>query len=89
MLRRPNAQATISGNSARQSPLPRDATRSLSMTNDLVRTVWAANELPNPSLDLRTVQGHLGDLTISATRSPSFAPSCDPVRRKACNGNST
>lgn len=34
------------------------------MTNDLLRTVWAANELPNPSLDLGTVQRHLGDLTI-------------------------
>jgi predicted nucleotidyltransferase len=37
------------------------------MTNDLLRTVWAANELPNPSLDLGTVQRHLGDLTIPAS----------------------
>ena len=36
------------------------------MTNDLLRTVWAANELPNPSLDLGTVQRHLDDLTVPA-----------------------
>ena len=34
------------------------------MTNDLLRTVWAANELPNPSLDLGTVQRHLDDLAV-------------------------
>lgn len=34
------------------------------MTNELVRTVWAVNDLPNPSLDLGTVQRHLTDLTI-------------------------
>lgn len=34
------------------------------MTNDLLRTVWAASDLPNPSLDLGTVQRHLDDLTI-------------------------
>ena len=34
------------------------------MTNDLLRAVWAANDLPNPSLDLGTVQRHLDDLTI-------------------------
>ncbi|WP_210718583.1 nucleotidyltransferase domain-containing protein [Amycolatopsis acididurans] len=34
------------------------------MTNDLVRTVWAANDLPNPSLDLGTFHRHLDDLTI-------------------------
>jgi predicted nucleotidyltransferase len=39
------------------------------MTNDLLRAVWAANGLPNPSLDLGTVQRHLDDLTI-----PSGAP---------------
>lgn len=39
---------------------------SAAMTNDLLRTVWAANELPNPSLDLGTVQRHLDDLTIPA-----------------------
>lgn len=33
------------------------------MTNDLLRTVWAVNDLPNPSLDLGTVQRHLDDLT--------------------------
>jgi len=36
------------------------------MTNDLLRTVWAANDLPNPSLDLGTVQRHLDDLTVPA-----------------------
>jgi predicted nucleotidyltransferase len=36
------------------------------MTNDLLRTVWAANDRPNPSLDLGTVQRHLDDLTIPA-----------------------
>lgn len=36
------------------------------MTNDLVRTVWAANDLPNPSLDLGTFHRHLGDLAIPA-----------------------
>lgn len=36
------------------------------MINDLVRTVWAANDLPNPSLDLGTFQRHLDDLTIPA-----------------------
>ena len=39
------------------------------MTNDLFRAVWAANDLPNPSLDLGTVQRHLDDLTI-----PTDAP---------------
>ena len=34
------------------------------VTNDLVRTVWAVNDLPNPSLDLGTFQRHLGSLTI-------------------------
>ncbi|QKG22811.1 nucleotidyltransferase domain-containing protein [Actinomadura verrucosospora] len=34
------------------------------MTNDLVRTVWAANDLPNPSLDIGTFQRHLDDLTV-------------------------
>lgn len=36
------------------------------MTNELVRTVWAANDLPNPSLDLGTFQRHLDDLTRPA-----------------------
>jgi predicted nucleotidyltransferase len=36
------------------------------MTNDVLRTVWAANDLPNPSLDLGTVRRHLDDLTIPA-----------------------
>ena len=39
---------------------------SAAMTNDLLRTVWAANDLPNPSLDLGTVQRHLDDLAIPA-----------------------
>ena len=34
------------------------------MTNDLFWTVWAANDLPNPSLDLGTAQRHLDDLTV-------------------------
>ncbi|WP_433437643.1 nucleotidyltransferase domain-containing protein [Nonomuraea sp. CA-141351] len=34
------------------------------MTNEVVRTVWAANDLPNPSLDLGTFQRHLDDLTV-------------------------
>ena len=34
------------------------------VTNDLVRTVWAVNDLPNPSLDLGTFQRHLGSLTV-------------------------
>jgi predicted nucleotidyltransferase len=34
------------------------------MIDDLVRTVWAANDLPNPSLDLGTFQRHLDDLTV-------------------------
>jgi predicted nucleotidyltransferase len=34
------------------------------MTNELVRTVWAVNDLPNPSLDLGTFQRHLDSLTI-------------------------
>jgi predicted nucleotidyltransferase len=33
------------------------------MTNELLRTAWAVNDLPNPSLDLGTVQRHLDDLT--------------------------
>jgi hypothetical protein len=33
------------------------------MTNDLIRAIWAANDLPNPSLDLGTIQRHLGDLS--------------------------
>jgi hypothetical protein len=36
------------------------------MTNDVLRTAWAASGLPNPSLDLGTVQRHLDDLTIPA-----------------------
>jgi predicted nucleotidyltransferase len=36
------------------------------MTNDLVRTVWAVNDLPNPSLDLGTFERHLDDLTVPA-----------------------
>lgn len=32
------------------------------MTNELIRTLWAANDLPNPSLDLGTCQRHLDDL---------------------------
>lgn len=36
------------------------------MTNQLLRAVWAANDLPNPSLDLGTVQRHLGDLRVPA-----------------------
>jgi predicted nucleotidyltransferase len=36
------------------------------MTNDLIRAIWAANDLPNPSLDLGTVQRHLGDLCVPA-----------------------
>jgi predicted nucleotidyltransferase len=40
---------------------------SAAMTNDLLRTVWAANDLPNPSLDLGTLQRHLDDLTIPAS----------------------
>jgi predicted nucleotidyltransferase len=36
------------------------------MTNDLVRTVWAVNDLPNPSLDLGTFQRHLDDLAVPA-----------------------
>jgi predicted nucleotidyltransferase len=36
------------------------------MTNDVLRTAWAASDLPNPSLDLGTVQRHLNDLTIPA-----------------------
>ncbi|WP_219825592.1 nucleotidyltransferase domain-containing protein [Nonomuraea typhae] len=34
------------------------------MTNEVVRTVWAANDLPNPSLDLGTFQRHLDGLTV-------------------------
>jgi hypothetical protein len=30
------------------------------MTNEMLRTVWAANDLPNPSLDLGTVQRQAG-----------------------------
>jgi predicted nucleotidyltransferase len=33
------------------------------MTNELLRTVWAVNDLPNPSLDIGAVQRHLDDLT--------------------------
>ncbi|WP_163509653.1 nucleotidyltransferase domain-containing protein [Fodinicola acaciae] len=36
------------------------------MANELLRTAWAANDLPNPSLDLGTVQRHLDDLTQPA-----------------------
>jgi predicted nucleotidyltransferase len=36
------------------------------MTDDLVRTAWAANDLPTPSLDLGTFQRHLDDLTLPA-----------------------
>jgi hypothetical protein len=34
------------------------------MTSDLLRAVWAANDLPSPSLDLGTVQRHLDDLAV-------------------------
>lgn len=34
------------------------------MTNELVRTAFAASDLPNPSLDLDTFQRHLDDLTV-------------------------
>ncbi|MFI6500542.1 nucleotidyltransferase domain-containing protein [Nonomuraea typhae] len=34
------------------------------MTNEVVRTVWAANDLPNPSLDLGTFRRHLDGLTV-------------------------
>lgn len=34
------------------------------MTDHLVRTAWAVNDLPNPSLDLGTFQRHLDDLTV-------------------------
>lgn len=34
------------------------------MTTELARTVWAVNDLPNPSLDLGTFQRHLDSLTI-------------------------
>ncbi|WP_200862854.1 nucleotidyltransferase domain-containing protein [Amycolatopsis orientalis] len=43
------------------------------MTNDLLRTAWAADNLPNPSLDLGTVQRHLDDLAV-----PDGVPS--PIR---------
>lgn len=33
------------------------------MTDELLRTAWAVNDLPNPSLDLGAVQRHLDDLT--------------------------
>lgn len=36
------------------------------MTNELIRTLWAANDLPNPSLDLGTCQRHLDDLKVPA-----------------------
>ncbi len=36
------------------------------MTNELIRTLWAANDLPNPSLDLGTCQRYLGDLASPA-----------------------
>lgn len=36
------------------------------MTNDVMRTAWAVNDLPNPSLDLGTVRRHLDDLTAPA-----------------------
>jgi len=39
---------------------------SAAMTNDALRTARAASDLPNPSLDLGTVQRHLDDLTIPA-----------------------
>ena len=39
------------------------------MTNDVLRTAWAASDLPNPSLDLGTVHRHLDDLTIPADAS--------------------
>jgi hypothetical protein len=36
------------------------------MTNDVLRTAWAASDLPNTQLDLGTAQRHLNDLTIPA-----------------------
>lgn len=57
------------------------------MTNDLIRTVWAANDLPAPSLDLGTVQRHLDDLTIPPTvadllREILRAPPKEALRRQ-------
>jgi hypothetical protein len=57
------------------------------MTNDLLRTVWAANDLPNPSLDLGTVQRHLDDLTIppgaaAQLRAILRAPPKEALRRQ-------
>ncbi|MFD7654062.1 nucleotidyltransferase domain-containing protein [Actinosynnema sp. NPDC059797] len=43
------------------------------LTDGLLRAAWAANDLPNPSLDLGTVRRHLDDLT-----EPAGAP--DAVR---------
>ena len=36
------------------------------MADDVLRTAWAVNDLPNPSLDLGTVRRHLDDLTVPA-----------------------
>jgi hypothetical protein len=57
------------------------------MTNDLLRTVWAANERPNPSLDLGTVHRHRDDLTIPAgaaaqVRAILRADPADSLRRQ-------
>jgi len=56
---RPKIQAVL-----RRGDLTEIGWAAAAMTNELVRTVWAVNDLPNPSLDLGTFQRHLGDLTI-------------------------
>jgi predicted nucleotidyltransferase len=34
------------------------------LANDVLRTAWAVNDRPNPSLDLGTVRRHLDELTV-------------------------
>lgn len=36
------------------------------MMNEVLRTVWAVNNRPSPSLDLGTVRRHLDDLSVPA-----------------------
>lgn len=57
------------------------------MTNEVLRTAWAASDLPNPSLDLGTVQRHLDDLTVppgapARVRAILHAPPQESLRRQ-------
>lgn len=58
------------------------------MTSDLLRTAWAVNDLPNPSLDLGRSSGTWTTSPSRPALRPSCAPSCARTRRKACGASS-